>query len=112
MDFVLADKAQTGAIYFMASEEDLITGLSQPGQASVSTPGKYPLMATLRTSQTIHANMGSMPRFLGHYVRDQHLYPRSRVRKIPLSRPQREPTFDSRGLAQCPFLRGITIFER
>ena len=30
MDFVLADNAQTGAIYFMASEEDLKTGLSQP----------------------------------------------------------------------------------
>ena len=30
MDFVLADKAQTGAIYFIASEEDLRTGLSQP----------------------------------------------------------------------------------
>src|SRR2546430_9815134 len=30
MDFVLADKAQSGAIYFMASEEDLRTGLSQP----------------------------------------------------------------------------------
>ena len=30
MDFVLADSAQTGAIYFMASEEDLRTGLSQP----------------------------------------------------------------------------------
>src|SRR5713101_2489560 len=30
MDFVLADKAQTGAIYFMASEEDVHTGLSQP----------------------------------------------------------------------------------
>jgi N-acyl-D-amino-acid deacylase len=30
MDFVLADQAQTGAIYFMASEEDVRTGLSQP----------------------------------------------------------------------------------
>jgi len=30
MDFVLADNAQTGAIYFIASEEDLKTGLSQP----------------------------------------------------------------------------------
>src|SRR6202008_4952806 len=30
MDFVIADKAQSGAIYFMASEEDLRTGLSQP----------------------------------------------------------------------------------
>ena len=30
MDFVLADKAQSGAIYFMASEEDLRTGLRQP----------------------------------------------------------------------------------
>jgi len=30
MDFVLADKAQTGAIYFMASEKTSNTGLSQP----------------------------------------------------------------------------------
>jgi len=34
MDFVIADKAQTGAIYFMASEEDLRTGLNQPWTSS------------------------------------------------------------------------------
>ena len=30
MDFILADKGQTGAMYFIASEQDLQYGLKQP----------------------------------------------------------------------------------
>jgi hypothetical protein len=42
LDFVIADKGQTGALYFMANENDLVYGLKQPWtvfalmQASVS----------------------------------------------------------------------------
>src|SRR5258708_19537547 len=38
MDFVLADQAQTGAIYFMATEEDVRTGLSQPWTSVALNP--------------------------------------------------------------------------
>jgi len=40
MDFVIADKAQTGAIYFMASEEDLRIVSAGHGPASASMPAK------------------------------------------------------------------------
>jgi hypothetical protein len=37
-DLVLTDKAQAGALYFIANENDLRYGLKQPGPASASMP--------------------------------------------------------------------------
>jgi len=73
MDFVIADKAQTGAIYFMASEEDLRTGLNQPWTSIGLDAGEMSLDGPLYEPHTHPRAMGSMPRFLGRYVRGEHL---------------------------------------
>jgi N-acyl-D-aspartate/D-glutamate deacylase len=55
--------------------------------------------------------MGSMPRFLGHYVRDQHLLSlEAAVRKITSLPAQREH-LESRGLLKPAFFADITIFD-
>ncbi len=63
MDFVLADSAQTGAIYFMASEEDLRTGLSQPWTSIGLDAGEMSLDGPVYEAHTHPRTMGSMPRF-------------------------------------------------
>src|SRR5713101_1802346 len=102
MDFVLADHAQTDAIYFMASEEDLRIGLDA-GEMSLDGPLYEP-----------HAHprsMGSMPRFLGHYVRDEHLLSlEAAIRKITSLPAQREH-LESRGLLKPGYFADITIFD-
>src|SRR5205807_564927 len=75
MDFVLADKAQSGAIYFMASEEDLRTGLSQPWTSIGLDAGEMSLDGPTYEAHSHPRAVGSMPRFLGHYVRGEHLMP-------------------------------------
>src|SRR5467141_529764 len=111
MDFVLADKAQTGAIYFMASEEDLSTGLSQPWTSIGLDAGEISLDGPLYEPHNHPRTMGSMPRFLGHYVRDQHLLSlEAAVRKITSLPAQREH-LDSRGLLKPAFFADITIFD-
>ncbi len=83
MDFVLADSAQTGALYFMASEEDLRTGLSQPWTSIGLDANEMSLDGPMFEPHTHPRAFGSMPRFLGHYVRDEHLMPlEAAVRKI------------------------------
>jgi N-acyl-D-aspartate/D-glutamate deacylase len=54
---------------------------------------------------------GSMPRFLGHYSRDQHLLPLEQaIRKITSLPAQRERLQD-RGLLREGFFADITIFD-
>jgi N-acyl-D-amino-acid deacylase len=111
MDFVLADNAQTGAIYFMASEEDLRAGLSQPWTSIGLDAGEMSLDGPLYEPHAHPRAMGSMPRFLGHYVRDEHLMSlEAAIRKITSLPAQREH-LASRGLLKPGYFADITIFD-
>ncbi len=115
MDFVLADNAadnaQTGAIYFMASEEDLRIGLSQPWTSIGLDAGEMSLDGPIYEPHTHPRAMGSMPRFLGRYVRDEHLLSlEAAIRKITSLPAQRE-RLQSRGLLKPGYFADITIFD-
>jgi len=111
MDFVLADKAQTGAIYFMASEEDLRTGLSQPWTSIGLDANEMSLDGPTFEPHTHPRAMGSMPRFLGRYVRDEHLLSlEAAIRKITSLPAQREH-LENRGLLKPGYFADITIFD-
>ena len=111
MDFVLADNAQTGAIYFMASEEDLLTGLAQPWTSIGLDANEMSLDGPTFEAHTHPRAFGSMPRFLGHYVRDEHLMPlEAAVRKVTSLPAQREH-LAGRGLLKPSYFADITIFD-
>ncbi len=111
MDFVLADNAQTGAIYFMASEEDLRTGLSQPWTSIGLDSNEMSLDGPIFEPHTHPRAFGSMARFLGRYVRDDHLLPlEMAIRKITSLPAQREHLQD-RGLLKPGYFADITIFD-
>jgi N-acyl-D-amino-acid deacylase len=110
-DFILADNAQTGAVYFMASEEDLVYGLKQPWTSIGLDAGEASLDGLLFEPHGHPRAFGSMPRFLGRYVRDQKLMalPEA-IRKITSMPAQREH-LDGRGQIQVGFFADITIFD-
>lgn len=111
MDFVFADSAQTGAIYFIAGEEDLRTGLSQPWTSIGLDANEMSLDGPTYEPHTHPRAFGSMPRFLGHYVRDGHLLPlETAIRKIT-SLPAQRGHLDSRGLLKPGYFADITIFD-
>src|SRR5207245_7214765 len=84
--------------YFMASEEDLRTGLGQPWTSIGLDAGEMSLDGPIYEAHGHPRAMGSMPRFLGRYVRDEHLMPlEAAIRKITSLPAQREH-LDSRGL--------------
>jgi len=110
-DLVLADKAQTGALYFIASEDDLQYGLKQPWVSIGLDAGELSLDGPLFEPQSHPRAFGSMPRFLGHYVRDEHLLPLEQaIRKITSLPAQRERLRD-RGLLKPGYFADITIFD-
>ncbi len=110
-DFVIYDKARTGAIYFIANEDDLKFGLKQPWTSLCLDAGELSLDGPLFEPHTHPRAFGAMPRFLGHYVRDEHLLPLEQgIRKMTSLPAQRERLVD-RGLLKPGFFADITIFD-
>ena len=111
MDLVIADKAQTGAIYFIANENDLRYGLKQQWTSIGLDGSELSLDGPLFDPHTHPRAFGSMPRFLGHYVRDEHLLSwEQAIRKVTSLPAQRERLRD-RGLLKEGFFADITIFD-
>jgi len=110
-DFILADNALSGALYFIASEEDLQTGLRQPWTSIGLDANELSLDGPLFEPHTHPRAFGSMARFLGHYVRDLQLLPLEQaIRKITSLPAQREH-LAGRGLIKQGFFADITIFD-
>jgi N-acyl-D-amino-acid deacylase len=110
-DFVIADNAQTGALYFMASEGDLIYGLKQPWTSIGLDANESPTDGPLFEPQTHPRAYGSMPRFLGYYVLDQKLMPLPEaIRKIT-SMPAQRYQLAGRGQIQLGYFADITVFD-
>ena len=110
-DFILADKGQTGALYFIANEHDLQYGLKQPWTSLCLDASELSLDGPLFEPHSHPRAFGAMPRFLGHYVRDLHLLPLEQgVRKMTSLPAQRERLRD-RGLLKQGYFADITIFE-
>ncbi|HXC88062.1 MAG TPA: D-alanyl-D-alanine carboxypeptidase/D-alanyl-D-alanine-endopeptidase [Candidatus Cybelea sp.] len=111
MDFVIADSAQTGALYFMASEEDIKTGLEQRWTSIGLDANEMSLDGPIFEAHTHPRAFGSMPRFLGHYVRDEQLMPlEAAIRKITSWPAQREH-LENRGLLKPGYFADVTIFD-
>jgi N-acyl-D-amino-acid deacylase len=111
MDFVLADQGLSSALYFIASEEDLQTGLRQPWTSIGLDINEMSLDGPLFEPHTHPRGYGSMPRFLEHYVRDLQLIPLEQaIRKITSLPAQREH-LTGRGLIKEGFFADITIFD-
>lgn len=110
-DLVIADKGQTGAIYFIASEEDLVYGLKQRWTSIGLDGSETSLDGPLFEEHGHPRAFGSMPRFLGRYVRDQKLMPLEEgIRKITSMPAQRERLMN-RGLLKPGFYADVTIFD-
>ncbi|HEV2224126.1 MAG TPA: D-aminoacylase [Candidatus Acidoferrales bacterium] len=110
-DFILADKAQTGALYFIANEQDLQYGLKQRWTSIGLDANETSLDGPLFEAHNHPRAWGSMPRFLGHYVRDLHLLPLPEaIRKIT-SLPAEREHLAKRGLLKPGYYADITIFD-
>ncbi len=111
MDLVIADEGQTGAIYFIAGETDLQYGLKQPWTSIGLDANEVSLDGLLFEPHNHPRAYGSMPRFLGHYVRDLHLLPLEQgIRKITSLPAQRERLRD-RGLLKVGYFADVTLFD-
>lgn len=111
MDFVIKDNLQTGALYFIASEPDLQTGLKQSWTSIGLDANEESLDGPLFNPHDHPRTWGAMPRFLGHYSRDLKMMPMEQaVRKITSLPAEREHLLE-RGMLKPGYFADITIFD-
>lgn len=110
-DFVIADDAQTGALYFIANEQDLQYGLKQPWTSIGLDAPETALDGPLFEPHNHPRAWGSMPRFIGHYSRDLHLVPLEQAIRKVTSLPAEREHLVGRGLLKQGFFADITIFD-
>ncbi len=110
-DFILADKGQTGALYFIANEKDLQYGLKQPWTSVCLDANELSLDGPLFEAHSHPRAFGAMPRFLGHYIRDLDLLPLEQAVRKMTSLPAQRERLGDRGLLKQGYFADITVFD-
>jgi N-acyl-D-amino-acid deacylase len=111
LDLVIADHDNTGAIYFMMSEDDVRFAMKQPFLSVGTDFGECATDGPLSQSPCHPRAFGSFPRILGRYVREQHVLKlEDAIRKFTSLPAQREH-LDRRGLLRPGYFADVTIFN-
>ncbi len=111
MDVVIADRDNTGAVYFLMSEDDVKLAMRQPWVSVGTDYGAINPTGPLGESKSHPRAYGSFARILGKYVREEHnLRLEDAIRKFTSLPAQREK-LDHRGLLRTDYFADITIFD-
>ena len=111
MDLVIADRDNTGAVYFLMSEDDVKLAMRQPWVSIGTDYGAVNVTGPLSESKSHPRAYGSFARILGKYVREEHnLRLEDAIRKFTSLPAQREK-LEHRGLLRTDYFADITIFD-
>ncbi|HKQ99465.1 MAG TPA: D-aminoacylase [Pyrinomonadaceae bacterium] len=110
-DLILADHGQTGAIYFMMSEDDLRAVLRSPFVSICTDSGARAVDGPLSTAKGHPRGWGSYPRILSRYVRDEHLLTLEEAIRKMTGMPAARVGLKDRGVLREGAFADITIFD-
>jgi dihydroorotase/N-acyl-D-amino-acid deacylase len=110
-DLILADHGQTGAIYFMMSEEDLRAAMRAPFVSFCTDSGARATDGPLAGAKSHPRGWGSYPRILGRYVRDEQLLTLEKAIQKMTGMPATRVGLRDRGLLRAGMFADITIFD-
>jgi len=110
-DFIIADHGQTGAIFFMMSEDDMKAALKSPLVSICTDNGARAIDGPLAGSKSHPRGWGTYPRILGHYVRDEHLMPLEFAIHKMTGLPASNVGLQQRGLLRQGYFADVTIFD-
>jgi dihydroorotase/N-acyl-D-amino-acid deacylase len=111
MDFVIADRAQSGVIISIMTEDDVRLALADPLVSVGTDAGAKAEDGPLSESKSHPRAWGSFPRILGHYVRDERLLTLEEAIRKMTSRPAIRVGFTDRGLLRPNFAADIVVFD-
>jgi len=110
-DLILTDHGQTGAIYFMMSEDDMKAALRAPFVSVCTDSGARAADGPLAGSKSHPRGWGSYPRILGRYVRDEHLLTLEQAVNKMTGLSAQKVGLRERGELREGYFADITIFD-
>jgi len=110
-DLVIADHGQTGAIYFMMSEDDVRAALRSPFVSICTDSGARATDGPLSGSKSHPRGWGSYPRILSRYVRDEHLLTLEQAVHKMTGLSAAKVGLRDRGLLREGMFADVTIFD-
>jgi N-acyl-D-amino-acid deacylase len=110
-DIVAADGANTGAIYFSMSEDDVRTAAAQWWVSFCTDYGAVAPDGPLSTSSVHPRVYGSFTRVLGRYVREAGLLPLEAAIRKMTSLPAEGVGLTDRGVLAPGFAADVTVFD-
>ena len=110
-DLILADHGQTGAIYFMMSEDDMRAAMRAPFVSFCTDSGSRAMDGPLGGSKSHPRGWGTYPRILGRYVRDEKLLSLATAVHKMTGAPAARVGLRDRGLLRAGMFADITIID-
>ena len=110
-DLIIADRGQTGAIYFMMSEDDMRAAMRAPFVSFCTDSGARAVDGPLAGAKSHPRGWGSYPRILGRYVREYHLLTLEQAIHKMTGMPAARVGLRDRGLLREGVFADITIFD-
>ena len=110
-DVVIADHGQTGAIYFMMSEDDVRAALRSPFVSICTDSGARATDGPLANSKSHPRGWGSYPRILSRYVRDEHLLTLEQAVRKMTGLSAAKVGLHERGLLREGMFADVTVFD-
>ena len=110
-DLILADHGQTGAIYFMMSESDLLAAMKSPFVSFCTDSGARATDGPLSSAKSHPRGWGSYPRLLGRYVREQKVLTLEKAVEKMTGMPAKRVGLKDRGLLREGMFADIAIFD-
>ncbi len=110
-DLILADHGQTGAIYFMMSEDDMRAAMRAPFVSFCTDSGARANDGPLAGAKSHPRGWGSYPRILGRYVREERLLSLEQAIHKMTGMPAKRVGLRDRGLLRAGSFADITIFD-
>ena len=111
LDIIVADRGQTGAIYFMMNEDDLRAALREPFVSVCTDSGARAADGPLSGSKSHPRGWGSYPRILSRYVRDERLLTLEQAVHKMTGRPAARVGLKDRGILRAGAYADITVFD-
>ena len=110
-DIILADNGQTGAIYFMMTEDDMRAAMKAPFVSFCTDSGARATDGPLAGSKSHPRGWGTYPRILGRYVRDARLLSLETAIHKATGAPAARVGLRDRGLLREGMFADVTIFD-
>ena len=110
-DLIIADHGQTGAIYFMMSEDDMRAALRAPFVSFCTDSGARANDGPLAGAKSHPRGWGSYPRILGRYVREEHLLTLEQAIHKMTGMPAQRVGLRDRGVLLAGSYADVAIFD-